>query len=145
MTKASGTDFDSSFFVSNEGSLIDESLPGDLEVWATVAEAAIYFEHWCAEVPEMRFYTGRGEKVVAVDHGDLTFHFEPTGKMYADFDLLMQRAAARAGLGDITAGMSGEAIAELLLRAKVEFRKQYELNKGPVRKVFDRVIRKLFG
>lgn len=145
MTKASGTDFDSSLFVSNEGSLIDESLPGDLEVWATVAEAAIYFEHWCAEVPEMRFYTARGEKVIAVDHGDLTFHFEPTGEMYADFDLLMQRAAARARLGDVAAGMSGEAIAELLLRDKVARLKQYELSKGPLRKLFDRVIRKIFG
>ncbi|MGC6329321.1 hypothetical protein [Rhizorhabdus sp. FW153] len=145
MAQALGADFDASLFVSNEGSLIDESLPGDLEVWATVAEAAIYFEHWCAEVPEMRFYTARGEKVIAVDHGDLTFHFEPTGEIYEDFDLLMQRGAARSGLGDAAAGMSGEAIAELLLREKEEFWKQYELNKGPLRKLFDRVIRKVFG
>lgn len=93
----------------------------------------------------MRFYTARGEKVIAVDHGDLTFHFEPTGERYADFDLLMQRAAARAGSGDVAAGIGGEAIAELLLPERVEFWKQYELNKGPLRKLFDRVIRKLFG
>jgi hypothetical protein len=41
--------------------------------------------------------------------------------------------------------MSGEAIAELLLREKEEFWKQYELNKGPLRKLFDKVVRKVFG
>lgn len=98
------------YIFANEGSPYDEAVLGDADVYESISAAEQYFEHWVSEEPNMRFYTVRGERLIAVDHGDLkrTFHFENTGSFFEGFDDLVRREAERRKINLPEAGFSVE-------------------------------------
>lgn len=73
---------------------------------ATVAEQ--YFEYWISEHPEVRFYNIFGERLIAIDHGDMTFHLERTGTFFDGFEGIIRGESQRCGIDVQETGFSVE-------------------------------------
>ena len=114
------------YIFANDGSPHDEAVLGDADVYESAGAAEQYFEHWVSEEPSMRFYTVRGERLVAIDHGDpkLTFHFERTGTFFKGFDNLVRREAERRGINLPEAGISTEDVLNAIWEQSERFRQE---------------------
>ena len=104
------------YIISNDGSPSNEAALGDIDVFDNIASAEQYFEHWISEEPGVRFYDVHGERLVAVDHGDLTFHLERTGTFFEGFEDLIIGEARRCGLDPEILGSLEAVLRELCAR-----------------------------
>lgn len=110
--------------VSNDGSPSDETALGDVDVFDSIASAEEYFEYWISEEPGVRFYDVRGERLIAIDHGDhRSFHLERTGTFFKEFGDLIAREAARRGTM-VPAGSSTEDIVRAICVEKHELEQE---------------------
>lgn len=98
------------FIFLNDGDAEDEAALGATDVFGSLQEAMHECEHWVSEEPRMRFYDVRGERLIAIDHGNYrSFHFERSGTFFEGFEDLVKREAQRWGVSEMGPDFSVEA------------------------------------
>lgn len=114
------------FIFLNDGAYDDESVLGATDVFGSFEQAVFECEHWVSEEPRMRFYDAHGERLIAIDHGDLkkTFHFEKTGTFFEGFDDLIRREAGRCGINLPETGWSAEYVLSAIWELNEKFKRE---------------------